>query len=64
MTKITIEIEDELVGRLESEAAKRNTSIDELVGLGVRRVLVDRTEEVSRIANNIVTEEEGLLRRL
>jgi len=64
MTKITVELDDEVAGRLESEAIRRDATVSELINLGVRRVLVDRIIDVDRLANEIISEEEELLRRL
>ncbi len=64
MTRITIELDDDVAERLEAEAARRDSSVTDLIDLGVRRVLVDRRVDVNRLANEIITEEEELLRRL
>lgn len=64
MSTISIELQDDVAERLRAEATRRETSVSELVSLGIRRVLAEQSEDVDTIARKIIKEEAELLRRL
>jgi hypothetical protein len=64
MTTISVNMNEETLERLRSESKRRDTSVDELIDLGIRRMLIDHSEEVRRLTDEIIEEEGDLLRRL
>ena len=64
MATISVNVSEELLKQLQSESARREATLDDLISLGIRRVLVDHNLEVRRLADEIIEEDKELLRRL
>ena len=64
MTTIRIELRDEIVERLEQEAKRLNTTIEQLASERAERLLSPSKQEISQLIEDIVCENRELYQRL
>ena len=64
MTKITIELQDNIAERLRELAERNNMRMDEYAGAELTELALDPKAETRRLARDIVREHRELYRRL